>query len=145
MRIDNAADCGRRMPFAETHRNSICYETNNSTFFQPRNFSLATLSAYARDQPHQHAHCTSDPYPGKHHRHPALCHVPYGPANVPSGVAHLKCGAQSLSITAPVGMMKLSAVTTQIQYFAVALAPRMVVSSHAATPTMDAYSRWTLK
>jgi hypothetical protein len=42
-------------------------------------------------------------------------------------------------------MMKLSAVTTQIQYFVVALAQKMVVSSHAAAPTMDAYSSWTLK
>src|SRR6266496_5206084 len=82
MRIENAADCGSRMPFAETHRNSICYETSNGMFLEPsRNFSLATLSAYARDQPHKHAQCTSDPYPGKHHRRPALCHVPYGPAN----------------------------------------------------------------
>ena len=68
-----------------------------------------------------------------------------GPPIAPSGVAHLKCGAQSLSITAAVGTMKLSAVTTQTQYFVVALGPRMVVSSHAAAPTMDAYSRWTLK
>src|SRR5207248_3906503 len=68
-----------------------------------------------------------------------------GPPMTPSGVAHLKCGAQHLSITEAVGTMKLSAVTTQIQYFVVALAPRMVVSSHAAAPTMDAYSRWTLK
>ena len=141
MWIDNAADCGRRMPFAETHRNSICYETSNGMFLEPsRNFSLATLSAYAQDQPHQHGQCTSNPYPGKHDRRPALCHVPYGPANVPSGVAHLKCGAQSLSITAPVGMMKLSAVTTQIQYFVVALAPRIDVSTHAAEATIDAYS-----
>ena len=68
-----------------------------------------------------------------------------GPPMAPSGVAHLKCGAQSLSITAPTGMMKLSAVATHIQHFVVALAPRIVVSSHAAAPTMDAYSRWTLK
>jgi hypothetical protein len=66
-----------------------------------------------------------------------------GTPMAPTGVAHLKCGAQSLSITAPVGMMKLSAVTTQIQYFVVALAPGMVVSSHAAEPTTVAYSRWT--
>jgi hypothetical protein len=68
-----------------------------------------------------------------------------GPPMTLSGVAHLKCGAQSLSIIAPVGTMKLSAVTTQIQYFVVALAPGMVVSTHAAVPTIDAYSRWTLK
>jgi hypothetical protein len=54
----------------------------------------------------------------------------------PSGVAHPKCGTQSLSITAPIGTMKLSAVTTQIQYFVVALVPRIVVSTHAARQSM---------
>src|SRR5580700_8190374 len=67
-----------------------------------------------------------------------------GSPMAPSGVAHLKCGAQSLSTTAPVGTVKLSAVTTQIQYFAVELAPRIEVSTHAAAPTIDAYRRWTL-
>jgi hypothetical protein len=64
-----------------------------------------------------------------------------GPPITPSGVAQLKCGAHSLSMSAPIGAIKLSAVKTQIQYFVVALAPGMVVSTHAAAPTMDAYSR----
>jgi hypothetical protein len=59
----------------------------------------------------------------------------------PSGAAHAKCGAQSLSTTAPTGTTKLHAVTTQIQYFVVALAPRIDVSTQAAEPTIDAYSR----
>ena len=63
----------------------------------------------------------------------------------PSGAAHAKCGAQSLSITAPTGTTKLKTVTTQIQYYVVALAPRNDVSTQAAQPTIDAYSRWTLK
>jgi hypothetical protein len=37
--------------------------------------------------------------------------------------------------------MKLSAVTTQIQYFVVALVPRILVRNHAAQPTIDAYIR----
>src|ERR1700678_656185 len=48
-----------------------------------------------------------------------------GSPMAPSGVAQAKCGAHSLSITAPVGPMKLSAVTTQIQYFVVELAPEL--------------------
>jgi hypothetical protein len=68
-----------------------------------------------------------------------------GPARAPSGAAHVKCGAQSLSITAPTGTKKLNAVTTQIQYFVVALAPRIDVSNQPAQPTIYAYSRWTLK
>jgi hypothetical protein len=48
-------------------------------------------------------------------------------------------------MNAPTGSAKLNAVTTQIQYFVVALAPGMVVSTHAASPTVDAYSKWTLK
>jgi hypothetical protein len=59
----------------------------------------------------------------------------------PSGLAHPKCGAHSLSITAPAGTTKLHAVSTQIQYFVVALAPRMDVSTQAVKPTIDAYSR----
>jgi hypothetical protein len=50
-----------------------------------------------------------------------------------------------LSINAAAGTEKLNAVTTQIQYFVVALAPRIDVSIHAAEPTIDAYSRWMLK
>jgi hypothetical protein len=37
--------------------------------------------------------------------------------------------------------MKLNPVTTQIHYFVVALVPRIVVSTHAAQPTIDAYIR----
>jgi hypothetical protein len=48
-------------------------------------------------------------------------------------------------MNAPAGTTKLNAVTTQIQYFVVALAPGMVVNAHATRPTVDAYSRWTLK
>jgi hypothetical protein len=44
-------------------------------------------------------------------------------------------------MNAPEGTTKLHAVTTQIQYFVVALTPRIDVTSHAAEPTIDAYSR----
>ena len=64
-----------------------------------------------------------------------------GPPLAPSGAAHAKCGAQSLSIPAPTGTTKLKTVTTQSQYFVVALAPRIDVSTHAAEPTIDANSR----
>src|SRR5262245_12635519 len=40
----------------------------------------------------------------------------------PSGLAHVKWGAQSLSMSAPEGRTKLNPVATQIQYFVVALA-----------------------
>jgi hypothetical protein len=63
----------------------------------------------------------------------------------PSGLAHAKCGVQSLSITAPAGKKKLNAVTTQIQYFVVALAPGTDVSTQAAQPSSDPYSSCTLK
>jgi hypothetical protein len=61
-----------------------------------------------------------------------------GPPIAPSGLAHVKCGAQSLSINAPEGTTKLNAATTQSQYFVVALAPRIDVSTHAAEATIDA-------
>jgi hypothetical protein len=64
-----------------------------------------------------------------------------GPPIAPSGLAQVKCGAQILSINAPEGTTKLNAVTTQTQYFVVALAPRIDVSTHAAEPTIDANSR----
>jgi len=63
----------------------------------------------------------------------------------PSGLAHVKCGAQSLSMSAPEGTMKLNAVATQIQYLVVALARRNDVSTHAVEATIEANSRWTLK
>src|ERR1051325_7730203 len=49
-----------------------------------------------------------------------------------SGLAHVKCGAHSSSMSAPEGRTKLNAVTTQIQYFVVALARRIDVNAHAA-------------
>jgi hypothetical protein len=67
------------------------------------------------------------------------------PPKALSGLAHVKCCPQTLSITASEGTTKLNAVTTQIQYFAVALAARIDVSAQTAEPAMDAYSRWTLK
>ena len=68
-----------------------------------------------------------------------------GPPIAASGLAHVKCRAQSLSINAPEGTTKLNVVTTQIQYFVVALAARIHVSTQAAEPTIDAYSRRLLK
>src|ERR1700691_2432930 len=62
-----------------------------------------------------------------------------------SGLAHVRCGAQSLSMSAPDGTMKLNAVATQIQYLVVALARRNDVSTHAAEATIEANSRGTLK
>ena len=59
----------------------------------------------------------------------------------PSGYAQVKCGAQSLSISAPVGTKKLKAVATQIQYLVVALARRVEVSGQAAAATSDANTR----
>jgi hypothetical protein len=59
----------------------------------------------------------------------------------PIGLAHERCDAQSLSITAPSGRMKLRDAATQIQYFAVALAPRLDVRTHAVDPTIEAYRR----
>jgi len=59
----------------------------------------------------------------------------------PSGLAHVKCGAQSLSMSAPEGRTKLNAVATQIQYFVVALARRIDVNAHAAEPTIEANSK----
>jgi hypothetical protein len=50
-----------------------------------------------------------------------------------------------LSITAPAGTTKLKTATTQSQYLVVALARRNDVSTQAAQPTIDAYSKWTLK
>jgi hypothetical protein len=41
--------------------------------------------------------------------------------------------------------MKFSVVTTQIQYFVVALPPRIEVSAHAAHATIEAYSMWIPK
>jgi hypothetical protein len=58
-----------------------------------------------------------------------------------SGLAHVKRGAQSLSMSAPEGRTKLNAVATQIQYFVVALAPRIDVNVHAAEATIEAHSR----
>jgi hypothetical protein len=58
-----------------------------------------------------------------------------------SGLAHVKCGAQSLSMRAPEGRTKLNAVATQIQYFVVALARRIEVNAHAAEATIEANSR----
>src|SRR5258706_5247290 len=60
---------------------------------------------------------------------------------MPSGAAHERWDAQSLSATAPTGRTKLSAVATQIQYFVVALPPRMEVRDHAAIPTIEAYTK----
>src|SRR5205807_8055521 len=60
-----------------------------------------------------------------------------------SGVAHERCDAKDLSSAAPSGRTKLSAVATQIQYFVVALPPRIEVRAQAASPTIDAYRRWT--
>src|SRR5580658_1403358 len=68
-----------------------------------------------------------------------------GPPIAPSGLAHAKCGAQSLSMRAPEGTMKLNMVATQIQYLVVALARRNDVSAHAAEATIEANSRWTPK
>ena len=48
---------------------------------------------------------------------------------------------QSISMSAPEGRTKLNAVATQIQYFVVALAPRIDVNVHAAEATIDANSR----
>ena len=61
-----------------------------------------------------------------------------GPPRALSGAAQPKCSAQTLSTVAPTGTMKLNAVTTQIQYFAVALALRIDVNTHAAAPTREA-------
>ena len=57
----------------------------------------------------------------------------------PIGVAHERCADQTLSMRAPVGKMKLSEVTTQIQYFVVALAMGSDVRTHATRQTKDAY------
>src|SRR5579864_7010416 len=59
----------------------------------------------------------------------------------PSGLAHVKCAAQTLSISAPEDRTKLNAVATQIQYFVVALARRIDVNAHAAVATIEANSR----
>ena len=58
-----------------------------------------------------------------------------------SGLAHVKCAAQSLSISAPEGRTKLNTVATQIQYFVVALACRIDVNAHAAEATIEANTR----
>jgi len=60
---------------------------------------------------------------------------------MPNGVAHERWDDQNLSRTAPTGRMKLSEVATQIQYFVVALPPRMDVRAQAANPTIEAYRR----
>jgi hypothetical protein len=62
----------------------------------------------------------------------------------PSGLAHDKCGAQSLSINAPEGTTKLIAVKTHIQYLVVALALLIDVSRNAAKATKEANRRWIL-
>ncbi len=64
-----------------------------------------------------------------------------GPPMAPRGVAHVKCGAQNLSMSAPEGRAKFNAVATQIQYFVVALARRVEVSAQAAEATIDAIRR----
>src|ERR1700742_902654 len=64
-----------------------------------------------------------------------------GPPIAPIGLAHAKCVAQNLSMSAPDGKTKLNAAATQIQYFVVALARRTDVSAHAAEATIDANSR----
>ncbi len=57
------------------------------------------------------------------------------------GVAHEMCDAPNLSMNPPNGTMKLSAVATQIQYFAVALTRGSDVSAQAAQQTSEANSR----
>jgi hypothetical protein len=64
-----------------------------------------------------------------------------GPTIAASGLDDVKYRAQSMSINAPEGTTKFNAVTTQIQYFVVALAARIDVSTQAAEPTIDEYSR----
>jgi len=64
-----------------------------------------------------------------------------GPTKAASGLDDVKYRPQSISINAPEGTTKFNAVTTQIQYFVVALAARIDVSTQAAQPTIDAYSR----
>src|SRR5260370_14882576 len=65
------------------------------------------------------------------------------PPIMPSGAAHERWDAQSLSATAPTGRTKLSEVATQIQYFVVALPRPIDVRTQAANQTMEAYRRWT--
>src|SRR5580704_2262115 len=64
-----------------------------------------------------------------------------GPPIAPRGYAQGKCGAQSLSMNAPVGRTKLKAVPIQIQYLVVALARIVEVSVHAAAATIEANSK----
>jgi hypothetical protein len=59
----------------------------------------------------------------------------------PSGVAHERRDAKTVSRAAPSGKKKLSMVATQIQYFVVALTPRIDVRTHATNPTMEANRR----
>ena len=64
-----------------------------------------------------------------------------GPTIAASGLDDVKYRPQSISINAPEGTTKFNAVTTQIQYFVVALAAQSDVSTQAAQPTIDAYNR----
>ena len=136
-------NCGTRMAVAKAHGNAVCFEIGRVAAIVQTvlHLRLATLFAHARDQSHEHGDGPGHPYNSEDHGGPALCPAPCGIANTPTGLAHVKCGAQTLSMSAPEKTMKLNAVATQIQYLVVALARRNDVSTHATEPTIEANNR----
>src|ERR1700730_10835130 len=81
MRIQDAADCGSRMPVIEAHEYAIGPEAGCYIMTVGRDLNLATLSAQTRDQSHEHGKCARYPYHGKYDGRPPWCHVPPRPAN----------------------------------------------------------------
>src|SRR5579872_1007154 len=87
--------------------------------------------------PHSQTPATASATPGR-------CDRPTPMASSPlSCVAHAKVDAPKRSKNPPSGTMKLQDVTTQIQYFQVALVPRIEVMAHAARQRIEAYRRCT--
>src|SRR3984885_4938165 len=72
-----------RMAVGKAHRNAVCYEIGRVAPLVQTvlHFRRATLSAYARDQSHEHREGPGHPYNSDDHGRSALCHVPYGIAN----------------------------------------------------------------
>src|ERR1051326_6129504 len=65
----NSANCRTRMPVVEAHWNAICHEVRCDATIAQKGWRLclATLSAYARDQSHEHKEGPGHPYNSEDH------------------------------------------------------------------------------
>src|SRR6516164_9921704 len=80
--LEDPTDCGSSMPGVEVHGDaSRCEARDHVLVVQTDRRLRLALSAYTRDQSQKQHRGPNYPDDGKHHRRPALRHLPYGVSN----------------------------------------------------------------